>query len=278
VVIINVINTVPCTLTVVVCKMQKWSLRKKDNERSMCIEAWNWAWKVEGLTPTRKLVLLAIADYADPHTKKAYPSNGHLAQRVGLKDPKGVQRIIKELEELGHVKRTPRYKNEIKGQTSNYITCLIPDGLINTPPHRLDALPPTDRAHPNTLEDTKDKPRNSKERIAEELLFSIKEIYQTHFPDHKQKNVSSEHQTLIVSLLKKPPRFEDEGQLKKQPVDDTQWWEEYLSFCALSDQLVNGWQFEDKRKIPDLEFLIRRRTLGKVFNLDYHPQLKGAKK
>ena len=76
--------------------------------------------------------------------------------------------------------------------------------------------------------------------------------------------------------MKKPPEFEDDGKLEKQPVNDLEWWEEYFSFCSQSEELKKGWQFEDKNKIPDLEFLLRRRTMGKVFNLDYHPQLKGA--
>ena len=109
----------------------------------MCIEAWNWAWKIEGLTPTRKLVLLSIADYADPQTKKAYPSNSHIAQRVGLKDPKSVQKIIKELEEVGLVQRIPRYKDDKKGQTSNWIKCLLPQGSQDTPPHRSATPHPT---------------------------------------------------------------------------------------------------------------------------------------
>ena len=243
----------------------------------MCIEALNWAWQIEGLTPTRKLVLLKIADYSDPITKRAYPSNSHIAKKVGLKDPKSVQKIIKELEELGLIKRIPRYKDDKKGQTSNWIECLLPVGSQDTPPHRSVTPLPTATAHPNTLEDTKEETkRNTKEKKAKELLFSIKGIYQENFPTHKEKKVSAEHQHLILSLLKKPPEFEDDGKLEKQPVGDLEWWEEYFAFCALSEELKTGWQFEDRNKIPDLEFLLRRRTMGKVFNLDYHPQLKGA--
>ena len=106
-------------------------------------------------------------------------------------------------------------------------------------------------------------------------MFSIKEIYESYFPEHKQKKVSNTHLELVKSLLKQPPRFEEEeGELRKQPVDTLQWWDEYLAFCGQSQQLKIGWEFQDGKKIADLEFLLRKRTMGKVFNLDYHPELK----
>ncbi len=245
----------------------------------MSLEASNWVWSLEDISPTRKLVMLCIANFADEN-HQSFPSNSYIADKVNLRDPKGVQRIIKELESMGYIKRTPRFKENKegrRGQTSNLYTLLIPQGLHNTTPHRSVAPLPTATQPPNTKEDTKESTkRNNKEKLSEDLLFSIKEIYKTEFPEHKQKNVSSTHKDLIISLLKKPLKFEDDGKLERQPIETLQWWEEYFSFCSKSDQLVNGWQFEQEKRIPDLEFLLRRRTIGKVFNLDYHPELKGA--
>ena len=245
----------------------------------MSLEASNWVWSLEDISPTRKLVMLCIANFADEH-HQSFPSNSYIAKKVNLKDPKGVQRIIKELESLGYIKRDPRFKEEKGGkraQTSNLYTLLIPQGLHSTSPHRSVAPLPTATQPPNTKEDTKEntKRNNKEKKLAQELLFSIKEIYESHFPEHKQKKISDTHTDLIASLLKKPPKFEEEeGKLTKQPVDTLEWWDEYFAFCGQSKQLKTGWEFQDGKKIADLEFLLRRRTMGKVFNLDYHPELK----
>ena len=83
----------------------------------MSIEHLNKALKVEGLTPTKKFILVILANYAD-EKGTCYPSYKHLAEMIGLKTQKGVQRAIKEFEHLGLLKIEHR-KLENGGYTSN---------------------------------------------------------------------------------------------------------------------------------------------------------------
>ena len=115
----------------------------------MSIECLNQAIKTEGLSPTRKLILVVLANYADEHGA-CYPSYKHIAKIVGLKDSKGVQRVVKEFEQSGLL-RIEHRRTEDGSQTSNrYHLTLAPPPLGITAP-----LPPV-LIPPNTKEDTKD--------------------------------------------------------------------------------------------------------------------------
>ena len=114
----------------------------------MSIEALTYAFKVEGLSPTKKLVLVVLANYAD-EKGSCYPSYGHIAKIVGLKDSKGVQRIIKEFEQAGILRIEKRFLRE-GGQTSNRYHLINPTHRGNTAP------PPTVVIPPNTKDNTKD--------------------------------------------------------------------------------------------------------------------------
>ncbi len=83
----------------------------------MSIECLNQALKVEGLTPTKKLILVILGNYAD-EKGTCYPSYGHIAKIIGLKDTKGIQKTIKEFEQLGLLKIEHR-KTINGGYTSN---------------------------------------------------------------------------------------------------------------------------------------------------------------
>ena len=115
----------------------------------MSVEALTAALKIQGLKPTEKLILVILANYADENGS-CYPSHQHLADIVGLKDHKGVQKIIRQFAERGLLTIEPRY-NASGGQTSNRYHL-----KINQPPHRLSTPPPTVVTTPNTKEDTKD--------------------------------------------------------------------------------------------------------------------------
>jgi SOS-response transcriptional repressor LexA len=115
----------------------------------MSIEALNQAIKTEGLSPTRKLILVILANYADEHGS-CYPSYKHIAKIVGLKDSKGVQRVIKEFEQSGLL-RIEHRRTVDGGQTSNrYHLTLDPSPIGAVTP-----LPPA-LTPPNTKEDTKE--------------------------------------------------------------------------------------------------------------------------
>ena len=83
----------------------------------MSLEYLNAALKIDGLSPTAKLILLILANYAD-EKGSCYPSQKHLAKIVGLKNKRSVQTYIKLLNDLNLIRTERRYKAD-GGYTSN---------------------------------------------------------------------------------------------------------------------------------------------------------------
>ena len=83
----------------------------------MSIECLNQALKINGLTPTKKFILVILSNYADEEGT-CYPSYSHIAKIIGLKTTKGVRLAIKEFEELGYLRIEHRIA-EHGGYTSN---------------------------------------------------------------------------------------------------------------------------------------------------------------
>ena len=134
----------------------------------MSIEHLNLAIKYEGLTPTKKLVLIILANYAD-EKGSCYPSYKHIGWIAGIKDPKHIGKIIKEFAQMDLLEITPRFKKD-GGNISNRYTLNIGQGLQTptgdeTPtPHGQETTTPPVSPPPNTKEDTKD---NTKELFEE---------------------------------------------------------------------------------------------------------------
>jgi hypothetical protein len=66
----------------------------------MSIQAIAWAWAIR-TTPTRKLVLLALADHAD-HNGECYPSLARIATHTGLSE-RGIRIALREMEADGTI-------------------------------------------------------------------------------------------------------------------------------------------------------------------------------
>lgn len=122
----------------------------------MSIECLNQAIKINGLTPTKKLVLIILANYAD-EKGTCYPSYSHIAKTVGLSDTKNIKRIISELEQRGHLRIKNRKKDD-GGFTSNLYIMTMGGGAetlggqgAQTPKEGV-AKPPNTKE--NTKEDT----------------------------------------------------------------------------------------------------------------------------
>ena len=126
----------------------------------MSIECLNQALKIQGLTPTKKFILVLLANYADEkHT--CYPSYAHIAKIVGLKGTKGIKNAIKEFEILGYLKIENR-KAEHGGFMSNLYHLTL-EGVSSTPRVSEDTRASVSKdtrvgspQTPNTKEDTKD--------------------------------------------------------------------------------------------------------------------------
>ena len=79
-------------------------------------------------TPTAKLVLIMLANYADENYS-SYPSNSKLSDLCGC-DERTIKRAIKTLVEDGLVRVTPRFAKDGK-QTSNSFTIITNRGDKN---------------------------------------------------------------------------------------------------------------------------------------------------
>ena len=118
----------------------------------MSIDCLNKALKIEGLTPTKKLILVILANYADENNS-CFPSYQHIGQIAGIKDPKHIGKIVKEFAMMGLLEITPRYKED-GGNISNRYTLTLGTSL-QTPEGLQTTTPPVHRP-PNTKEDTKE--------------------------------------------------------------------------------------------------------------------------
>ena len=95
-----------------------------------------WAFKCPLDDPTCKFVLLAIANYSDENAK-AWPSLGRLAKDTAF-DRSTISRALKKLDDLGHISREPRFRED--GSRSSDIIILAIGALH--PPHGAKQHPP----------------------------------------------------------------------------------------------------------------------------------------
>ena len=79
----------------------------------------NLAWKVEGLKPSTKFILIALCDYANKQEFTAWPSHNSLAKRTGL-SISSVQRAIKCLCDRGLLSYRNRFGEKGYKQTNLY--------------------------------------------------------------------------------------------------------------------------------------------------------------
>lgn len=114
-------------------------------------------------TPTAKLVLIMLANYADENYS-SYPSNSKLSDLCGC-DERTIKRAIKTLVEDGLVRVTPRFSKDGK-QTSNSFTIITNRGDKN------DGVGVT-KMTPNTVRDIpviKESKRGDKNVYPKEFL------------------------------------------------------------------------------------------------------------
>ena len=82
----------------------------------MSVRASNWAWGLQCVSGTTKLVLMALADCAN-HEGACWPSNDTISEKA-VASATTVRRAIKQLEQLGLIVRLER-KRADGSQTSN---------------------------------------------------------------------------------------------------------------------------------------------------------------
>ena len=85
----------------------------------MSLRATAWAWTTKGDTPAAKLVLLALADFAD-EVGHCWPGLGAIVSMTGLSE-RAVRMALRSLEESGAIE-TRRATGRM--QTSRYVLCI----------------------------------------------------------------------------------------------------------------------------------------------------------
>ena len=86
----------------------------------MSVHALSWAFKQKTNTPTTKLVLVALANYAD-ELNSCFPSHQHLSSRCEISE-RQVRRCIDDLCGLGLVKKETR-----AGTSNRYFLGVVTD-------------------------------------------------------------------------------------------------------------------------------------------------------
>jgi len=123
----------------------------------MSIECLNKALKVNGLSPTKKLILVILGNYAD-EKGTCYPSYKHIAKLIGLNTTKTIQNAIKEFEQLGYLKIEHR-KLDNGGHTSNRYHLTLDKNPMVVDDHTPSVMEDKGQGSPittNTKEDTKE--------------------------------------------------------------------------------------------------------------------------
>jgi len=122
----------------------------------MSIRIMSRVWELQDISATQKLVLLALADWANDEGL-CWPSINRLAVKTGATS-RSVQRLIRQLEELGLVKR-----EEVVGKGNRYwialpMTECHPRHSV-TPP-LTEVHPTPDTVSPNTSYTHQDTPKD----------------------------------------------------------------------------------------------------------------------
>jgi len=205
----------------------------------MSIEMLNRALKIEGLTPTRKFILVLLGNYADENAQ-CYPSHRHIANIIGLKDTKGIQRTIQEFQDMGLLKIQHR-KKEDGSYTSNKYTLLLPEGVKT--PTGSDTLKVTASPPVNTKVDTKTK--NILFTLEDELKFN--DFYK-NYPRKVGKHITMQKYKLALKevshqdLEKAVMMFKTECEIKqtdKKYIPHPSTWlfqKRYIDYLEMNDK------------------------------------------
>lgn len=108
----------------------------------MSIQAVAWAMKQETGSPTLKLVLIAVANYAD-EKGRCWPSQERLAADTEITD-RSIREALKKLEAAGFLTRTHRQVNGNKRQTDIIQLVYSHRKFTTQPPEDISGGPPED--------------------------------------------------------------------------------------------------------------------------------------
>jgi len=126
----------------------------------MSTDAINWVRLLPCPTPTTKLVLFMLANYANKRTHKCFPSEKHLGEICGVSD-RSVRRCIATLESLGYITIQKRL-----GMTNLYRVSMA---VSDHPTQDTSVHPPRPPVAANTLDIQNINPPIKKKRTQNDL-------------------------------------------------------------------------------------------------------------
>ena len=207
------------------------------------------AWKVTGLTPREKVVLLALADCMNATTGMCFPSARRLSEMTGIHD-RSVWRVLGLLEEKGLITRINRELDRGGKSSNRYLLHLSepvppPTSLpmtepaqpyeeIYTPPYDKNDIAPMTRQHTpydknDTLTIEENHRREPKEENTHGQLFELTETEPTPKPAKPKKPALGEYTEAFEDFWKiypsnrgKAAAFKAWGKAKKRGATEEQ--------------------------------------------------------
>ena len=244
-----------------------------------------WAWEQKELTPTEKLVLLALANRHNKDTGKCYPSMTRMAADTGM-CRRSVMRAIGKLEKSGLI-TTQRY-----GGSSNYYYLNI--GKITfestsdtespvTQSHQCHTVTSDresrvlvteshhtgDRESPKPKSNLKDKPKSStyvghevtNPPAAPKVPYQkIVDLYHEHLPELPQVKKLTE------------PRKRQIKKLWANDLPDLDNWQNFFDYVSQSDFLTGKAPGRNGGKpfTANLEWITKQANYVKILEENYH--------
>ena len=207
------------------------------------------AWKVTGLTPREKVVLLALADCMNATTGMCFPSAPRIGEMTGL-HPRSVWRVLGLLEEKGLITRINRELDRGGKSSNRYLLHLSepvppPTSLpmtepaqpyeeIYTPPYDKNDIAPMTQQHPPydknvTLTIEENQGREPREENTHDQLFELTETEPTPKPAKPKKRPLGEYTEAFEDFWKiypsnrgKAAAFKAWGKAKKRGATEEQ--------------------------------------------------------
>ena len=207
------------------------------------------AWKVTGLTPREKVVLLALADCMNATTGMCFPSARRLGEMTGIHD-RSVWRVLGLLEEKGLITRINRELDRGGKSSNRYLLHLSepvppPTSLpmtepaqpyeeIYTPPYDKNDIAPMTQQHTpydknDTLTIEENHRREPREENTHDQLFELTETEPTPKPAKPKKPALGEYTEAFEAFWKiypssrgKAAAFKAWGKAKKRGATEEQ--------------------------------------------------------
>ena len=170
---------------------------------AMSLEAINWAWSQVIGNPTRKLVLMALADHVDERGE-CWPSLRRIADRAEC-EPRTVRRHLRDLEESGFIEIVSQHRPD-GSQTSNRYRVAMSGGADNLSGGgdtsvrggRTPVSP-----HEPSLEPSKEnsiRPKAVKKRVTPDYPEDFEEVWNVH-PRGPKKDALPEYLSAVPDRI-----------------------------------------------------------------------------